>query len=64
MKQYEFKLVFLDRVELRNEDSNTLSTLNALGAQGWRVVHIREDVQHERSLAVFLERERERSGNG
>ena len=61
MKQYEFKLVFLDRVELRDEGSNALATLNALGGQGWHVVHVREDVQHERSLAVFLERERERS---
>lgn len=58
MKQYEFKLVFLDRVELREESSNALETLNALGAEGWHVINIREDVQHERSLAVFLERER------
>jgi len=58
MKKYEFKFVALDRVELRDESSAALTTLNALGAQGWHVVHIREDVQHERSLAVFLERER------
>jgi len=58
MKKYEFKFVALDRVELRDESSAALATLNALGAQGWHVVHIREDVQHERSLAVFLERER------
>ncbi|BDE07969.1 hypothetical protein WPS_32450 [Vulcanimicrobium alpinum] len=55
MKQYEFKLVFLDR---RDEGSNALSTLNALGGEGWHVVHVREDVQHERSLVAFLERER------
>ena len=58
MKRYEFKLVLLDRIELRAQDSNALSTLNALGAEGWHVVHIRDDVQTERSLAVFLERDR------
>ena len=58
MKRYEFKLVVLDRIELRAQESNALSTLNALGAEGWHVVHIRDDVQTERSLAVFLERDR------
>jgi hypothetical protein len=58
MKQYEFKVVFPDRIELHEEESEALSTLNVLGAQGWHVVHIREDVRNERSLAIFLERER------
>jgi hypothetical protein len=58
VKRYEFKLVVLDRIELRAQESNALSTLNALGAEGWHVVHIRDDVQTERSLAVFLERDR------
>jgi hypothetical protein len=58
VKRYEFKLLLLDRIELRAQDSNALSTLNALGAEGWHVVHIRDDVQTERSLAVFLERDR------
>jgi hypothetical protein len=33
MKEHEFKLVFLDRAELRDEGLNALATLNALGAQ-------------------------------
>ena len=57
MKHYDFKLIFLDRVELREEESKALASLNALGAEGWHVINIREDVQHERSLAIFLERE-------
>ena len=58
MKQYEFKVIFLDRIELRDESSNALATLNDLGAQGWHVVHIREDARTEREFAIFLERER------
>jgi hypothetical protein len=60
MKQYECKVIFLDRIELGAEDSETLSALNVLGAQGWHVIHIREDSRNGRSLAIFLERERER----
>jgi hypothetical protein len=56
MKHYEFRLVFLDRVELRT-DGPALGELNALGAEGWHVVHIHEDPQHNRDLAFFMERE-------
>jgi hypothetical protein len=58
MKQYECKVIFLDRIELGEENSQALAALNALGAQGWHVIHIREDVRNGRSLAFFLERER------
>jgi hypothetical protein len=57
LKRYEFKLSFFDRIELRTPDSAALAALNELGAQGWRIVHVREDPQHARDLAIFLERE-------
>lgn len=57
MKRFEFRLVTLDRIELRNESSEELGKLNALGAEGWHIVHVREDPQHNRDLLLFLERE-------
>ncbi len=57
MKRYEFQLSFFDRIELRTPDSPALNALNALGAQGWHIVHVREDPQHARDLGIFLERE-------
>jgi hypothetical protein len=57
MKRYEFKLVSFDRIELRDEGSHAHSALNELGAQGWHIVNVRDDVRVERSLAIFLERE-------
>ena len=56
-KQFEFKLVFFDRIALRDEESDTFKALNSLGTQGWRMVQIREDSRHERDFAVFMERE-------
>ncbi len=56
MTKYQFRLVFLDRLELRT-DGAALEQLNALGADGWHIVHIKEDPQNARDLAVFLERE-------
>ncbi len=57
MPAYEFKLVFLDRSELRTHGP-ALETLNALGAEGWHIVHIKEDPQKASDLAIFFERER------
>ncbi len=57
MKQYEFRVVFLDRIELR-EDGPALATLNDLGTNGWHIVSIRDDPQHNRDLALFMEREK------
>jgi hypothetical protein len=57
VKQYEYCLVFLDRVELR-DGAGALQKLNALGAEGWYVVHVREDPLHGRDLAFFMARER------
>jgi hypothetical protein len=48
---------FFDRIELRTQGTRALDQLNALGAEGWRIVHVKEDPQHARDLAVFLERE-------
>jgi len=56
MPKYQFQIVFLDRLELRTEGP-ALEHLNALGADGWRIVHIKEDPQRERDLAVVLERQ-------
>ncbi len=57
VKQYEFKLALFDRIGLRSEGSEALEKLDALGAKGWHIVHVREDVQHARDIVVFLERE-------
>ncbi len=56
MHKYEFKLAFLDRLDLRTSGHDFVE-LNALGADGWHIVHIKEDPKSERSLAIFLERE-------
>lgn len=57
MKQFEYQVACLDRVELRQPGTNASNTLNALGAQGWHIVHVKEDPQHNRDLLIFLERE-------
>lgn len=57
MKRFQFKLVALDRIELRKQDSQELGRLNAAGAEGWRIVHVKEDPQNNRDLLFFLERE-------
>jgi hypothetical protein len=56
MHKFEFKLAFFDRLELRS-DGAAVDELNTLGAQGWHIVHIKDDPKRERSLAIFLERE-------
>jgi hypothetical protein len=58
VRQFEFKLVTVDRVDLRTESSEGFRQLNALGADGWQIVHVREDPQSNRDLVVFLQRER------
>lgn len=58
MAKYEFKVVSLDRTELRESGSPAAVELNALGADGWHIVHVKEDPQHGRDLLIFLEREK------
>jgi hypothetical protein len=56
MRRYEFRIVHLDRLELRTSGA-ALDQLNALGAEGWHIVHVKEAPLRERDLAIFLERE-------
>ena len=56
VRRYQFQIVYLDRLELRTNGA-ALDQLNALGAEGWHVVHIKETPMRERDLAIFLERE-------
>lgn len=58
MAKYEFKVVSLDRTELRQSGSSAANELDALGADGWHIVHVKEDPQHGRDLLIFLEREK------
>ena len=57
MKQFQFQLVALDRVALRESSSDEMTTLNGLGQDGWRIVHVKEDPQHNRDLLIFMERD-------
>jgi len=57
MPKYEFKVVSLDRSELRQPGSAASNELNSLGSDGWHIVHVKEDPQHGRDLLIFLERE-------
>lgn len=57
MKRFQFQLVALDRIALREAGSNEMTKLNALGQEGWHIVHVKEDPQHSRDLLIFLERE-------
>lgn len=58
MTKYEFKVVSLDRIELREPGSPAANELNAAGSGGWHIVHVKEDPQHGRDLLIFLEREK------
>lgn len=58
MAKYEFQVVALDRAGLRESGSPATNELNALGADGWHIVHVKEDPQHNRDLLIFLEREK------
>ena len=58
MTQYEFKVVALDRSELRQSGSAASNELDGLGAERWHIVHVKEDPQHGRDLLIFLEREK------
>lgn len=55
--KFQFKLVAIDRIELRKDDSQEMRRLNALGFEGWHIVHVKEDPQNNRDLLLFLERE-------
>ena len=57
MKQFEFQLVALDRVALRESSSEEMKKLNGLGRDGWHIVHVKEDPQHNRDLLIFMERD-------
>lgn len=58
MAKYEFKVISLDRTELRESGSAASDELNGLGSEGWHIVHVKEDPQHGRDLLIFLEREK------
>lgn len=62
MKTVEFSIASIDRIELRDPDSNSLKQLNAMGQKGWHIAYVREDVQHNRNLLFIMEREVENSG--
>jgi len=57
MKRFQFQLVALDRVALREASSPEMAKLNGLGSEGWHIVHVKEDPQHNRDLLIFMERE-------
>jgi Domain of unknown function (DUF4177) len=59
MKRYEFKVVTIDRTEVRTPESKELAKLNDLGNEGWRVVVVRDDPQHNRDIILLMERERD-----
>lgn len=56
MAKYQFTILALDRIELRSGGAD-FEKLNDLGAEGWRVVQIREEETSERNLSVLMERE-------
>ena len=57
MKKFLYRLLSLDRIDLRKEGSPELQRLNAAGLEGWHVIHVKEDPQNNRDLLFFLERE-------
>lgn len=57
MKQFQFQVLSLDRIELRNPDSRDFHALSDLGADGWHVVCVRDDAQYNRHLLFIMERE-------
>jgi hypothetical protein len=57
VRKFQFRLVALDRTDLRKSDSKELQRLNAIGSEGWHVIHVKEDPQNNRDLLFFLERE-------
>lgn len=57
MRQFHFKILAVNAIKLRTEGSDELRQLNALGLEGWHIVHVRDDPQHNRDLLFFLERE-------
>ena len=59
MTRYEFKILTVERVHLRDEGAESLAKLNAEGAEGWHMIHIREDPRDGANLVFFLQRERE-----
>jgi hypothetical protein len=57
MKQFKFQIVSLDRIELRKSNSAVAERLDTFGAEGWHIVHVKEDPQNAHDLLIFLERE-------
>lgn len=57
MNKFEFSIASIDRIELRDPDSNALKQLNAMGSRGWHIAYVREDAQHNRNLLFIMERE-------
>jgi hypothetical protein len=57
MKTYEFQVLTVERVHLRNHDASELKRLNDEGKKGWRVIQLRDDPRDGGKLVVFMERE-------
>lgn len=57
MKKFQFQLITIDRIALREAGSDEMKRLNELGQEGWHIVHVKEDPQHNRDLLIFMERE-------
>ncbi len=57
MARYEFKVLTIDRLHLRDADAAEMKRLNEEGSQGWHVVAIRDDPRDGSHLVFFLERE-------
>jgi hypothetical protein len=58
MTRYEFKILTVERVHLRDEGAESLAKLNAEGAEGWHIIEIRDDPRDHSHLVVYLQRER------
>jgi hypothetical protein len=58
MRTYEFQVMTIDRVQLRDAEARELKRLNEEGKAGWRVVHVHDDPRNGGNLVMFMERER------
>ena len=59
MRQFQFKVLAVNGARVRNADSDEFRQVNALSSEGWHIVDVREDPQHNRDLLFFLEREKD-----
>jgi hypothetical protein len=57
MKRYEFKVLTVNRNQLRDGEPAETKRLNDEGAQGWRIVTVRDDPRDGSHLVFVMERE-------